>query len=322
MKFLCGALLLVVGISSASAQQAADPNFSTTVERPAYTGEKRPRVVIDEAHDNFHTAEGRYKPLADLLRGDGYEIMRGTKSFTAENLAGTDVLVISNALHPHAEQEQFRSAPAFTEAEADVVRDWVRTGGALLLIADHAPFGAAAKNLAARFGVGLGGGYVFDRQHSNADQPSLLVFSRDNGLLADHPITRGRDASERITRVVTFTGESLSVPAGASALLRLSPSAYECAGGIACERAMAAAKEGQPLAELATAVAGRAQGLALPFGKGRVVVMGEAAMFSAQVVRFEEGGKPQEFKMGMNVPGNDDRQLLLNVMHWLSGVLD
>jgi hypothetical protein len=26
-------------------------------------------------------------------------------------------------------------------------------------------------------------------------------------------------------------------------------------------------------------------------------------------------------KIGMNVPGNDDRQLALNVLHWLSGLL-
>ena len=25
--------------------------------------------------------------------------------------------------------------------------------------------------------------------------------------------------------------------------------------------------------------------------------------------------------MGMNVPGNDDKQYALNVMHWLSGLL-
>jgi hypothetical protein len=72
----------------------------------------------------------------------------------------------------------------------------------------------------------------------------------------------------------------------------------------------------------AVPVSGRAQGVAFGFGKGRVVVMGEAAMFSAQVVRFnDEDGKPQEFQMGMNIPGNDDKQLALNLMHWLSGLL-
>jgi hypothetical protein len=69
-------------------------------------------------------------------------------------------------------------------------------------------------------------------------------------------------------------------------------------------------------------VGGRAQGIALKPGKGRVVMMGEAAMFSAQLIRFEHEGKPMELKMGMNVPGNDDRQLALNIFHWLSGLLE
>jgi len=52
-------------------------------------------------------------------------------------------------------------------------------------------------------------------------------------------------------------------------------------------------------------------------GKGRVVVLGEAAMMSAQVV-----GPKGEGKMGMNAPGNDDRQFALNTLHWLSGLLN
>jgi hypothetical protein len=30
----------------------------------------------------------------------------------------------------------------------------------------------------------------------------------------------------------------------------------------------------------------------------------------------------QSFKAGMKVPGNDDRQFALNVMHWLAPVLN
>jgi len=59
-----------------------------------------------------------------------------------------------------------------------------------------------------------------------------------------------------------------------------------------------------------TSAAGRAQALAMPFGNGRVVVFGEAAMLTAQNINF-----------GMNYPGTDDRQLTLNVMHWLTGLL-
>ena len=56
------------------------------------------------------------------------------------------------------------------------------------------------------------------------------------------------------------------------------------------------------------------QGLALTFGKGRVVVMGEAAELSAQLIGTE--------RFGMNTPGLDNRQLALNIMHWLSGLLE
>lgn len=37
------------------AQQRADPSFDVSVAAPAYV-RADPRVVIDEAHNNFHTA--------------------------------------------------------------------------------------------------------------------------------------------------------------------------------------------------------------------------------------------------------------------------
>jgi hypothetical protein len=294
-------LALLLLALSASAQRIPDPEFDTSVERPAYRL-RHPKVVIDEAHSNFHTAEGRYKPLAEMLRNDGYRVLRGTRKFDRESLEGIRVLVISNATAPDATDEASR--PAFTEEECDAVRDWVRAGGSLLLIADHTPYGSAAENLAKWFGVEMGKGTVFDPDHGHKEDPTVLTFSRENGLLGSHPILRG------LKVVVAFTGQSLGVPDGAVALMKLGPGA----------------KEAQSVQELQSStgrpVGGRAQGIALKLGKGRVVMMGEAAMFSAQLIRFEHEGKPVEFKMGMNVPGNDDRQLALNIFHWLSGLLE
>jgi hypothetical protein len=54
---------------------------STSVENPAYKKEG-PRVMFDEAHHNFHTTEGRYKPFVDLLMNDGYRVVRNRQSFT------------------------------------------------------------------------------------------------------------------------------------------------------------------------------------------------------------------------------------------------
>lgn len=282
------------------AQQRPDPEFNTVVEHPAYT-RNFPRVMFDEAHNNFHTTTGRYKPFADLITSDGYHVVRNRKPFTKSALDTFKVLVIANALGAEDMDDDGADQSAFTDEECDVVRDWVKAGGALLLIADHAPFGGAAENLGKRFEVEMSKGYTLDPENSLKDQgPSLLVFSRENKLLLDHPITRGRNDTERIKVVFTFTGQSLKGPKDSGVLLSLSPTAKD--------------KADRDATTLVSA-AGRAQGIAFKFGKGRVAVMGEAAMLSAQLA----GSDGQ--LMGMNVPGSDNRQFALNIMHWLSGVL-
>jgi len=279
----------------------ADPAFDARVPNPAYR-DQHPVVMIDEAHNNFHTTDGRYKPLADLLGSDGYRIVSGEKPFSAAGLKDTRVLVVANALGREANAGTDKSSPAFTQRECDAVRDWVRAGGSLLLISDHTPFGMAAENLAAAVGVQFGKGFVSAPapRYSRDGQPTKLVFSRENGLLGDHPITRG------IQTVVAFTGQSLSVPEGATVLMKIAPEATEAP-------TRAALRKGKSHAPLA------AQGIAMTFGEGRVVVLGEAALMSAQVIRMR--GRP-DIPMGMNAPGSDDRQFALNILHWLSALPD
>jgi hypothetical protein len=149
-----------VGQQANEAEQIADPDFKATIEKPAYT-RTHPVVLLDEAHANFHTASGRYKPFVDLLKADGYRVVARTQPFTPAGIARADVLVIANALGSRITATNVNDPPpAFTEDECDVVRDWVRAGGALLLIADHAPFGATAAVLSDRFGVEMGKGYA------------------------------------------------------------------------------------------------------------------------------------------------------------------
>jgi hypothetical protein len=296
-------------------QQIVDPDFKVSVDNPAYPG-GGPTVAIDEAHANFHTAGGQYKPFADLLTHDGYRVTPSTRKFEPGVFAGVGVLVVANA------NARSFTAPAFTEAECDVVRDWVRSGGSLLLISDHAPFGTSAANLADRLGVTMGKGWAFEPTADGIT--TQLTFSRENGLLGNHVTLDGRSASEAVKVVKSFTGQSLSGPPGSVALLRLSDAAREApttddldAEAVSRSRT---APNGTPGTH-STSAAGRAQGLAFTFGRGRVVVLGEAAMFSAQVVTLLQGDRQVTFKAGMNAPGTDDRQFALNVMHWLSGIL-
>src|SRR5580765_6700524 len=155
MRKITTAYMLIVCVwacSVAVAQQVADPDFETKVAHPAYT-KNGPKVLFDEAHNNFHTAGGRYKPFADLITSDGYQVTPNKEKISAQVLKGFDLLVISNALGAAQMNVPEAANPAFTDAECDAVRDWVKGGGALLLIADHAPMGSANQILGDRFGV-------------------------------------------------------------------------------------------------------------------------------------------------------------------------
>ena len=120
-------------------------------------------------------------------------------------------------------------------------------------------------------------------------------------------------SAERVRRVQQET-----LDRSAAVLLKLGPATYESDAATGAAD-MTAYQSGNPTG--ARSVAGRAQGLAIEFGKGRVVMTAEAAMFSAQVMRLTENGKTSETKMGMNVPGNDNQQFLLNIMRWLTRYL-
>jgi len=298
---LVSILSVALSVGAARPQQVADPNFDTKVANPAYT-KAGPKVLFDEAHNNFHTASGRYKPFADLITNDGYQITSNKQKFSAATLQGFDILVISNALGAQRMNTPEASNPAFTDEESDAVRDWVKAGGALLLIADHAPMGAANQILGQRFGIDMSKMFTVDEQNyeKESENPGFIVYTRESGRLADHAVTRGRNDTERLNKIIAFTGQSLKGPAESVAFMKLADTAQDRMPG----------PESKPVS-----AAGRAQGIALKVGKGRAVFLGEAAMLSAQITGANQ------MKFGMNRPGIDNRQLALNLVHWLSGLL-
>jgi len=293
--------VIVAAAAFTSAQQVADPNFDTKVAQPAYK-KNGPKILFDEAHNNFHTASGRYKAFADLVTNDGYLVTPNKEKLSAATLKGFDLLVISNAMGAPQMNTPEASNPAFTAAESEAVRDWVKAGGALLLIADHAPVGSATQILAEPFGINMSKQFTVDEQNyeKDTDNPGFIVYTRESGRLAEHPITNGRNATERVNKIIAFTGQSLKGPADSFAFMKLADTAQDRMPG----------PDSKPVS-----AAGRAQGIAMKFGKGRAVFLGEAAMLSAQLAG------PNQMKFGMNRPGIDNRQLALNIVHWLSGVL-
>jgi hypothetical protein len=288
-----------------------DKHFDASVVSPAYTV-NHPVLLFDEGHHNAHRVNGRYAPFAKLMTNDGYEVRTHAGAFAPVSLRDAKVLVIVNASGGSNPQvfginlpflrKGERAASAFTPAEIQIISEWVRGGGSLLLIADHYPFGTAAAPLAAAFGVTMHGGFAeVANQYPGQDDPGSIEFMRSNGLLFQNVITDGRSLPEKVSRVVSFTGQSLDGPPDAIALLTLPVSAKEF---VPPPPNFPPNFEEKP--------AGDSQGLAFEFGTGRVAVLGEAGMLTAQV----EGGK----RFGMNV-AKENAQFALNVMHWLTRLL-
>ena len=267
------ALLVLSGV--VHAQQVADTSFRPPIEKPSHATGSGPAVLIDEGHFNFHTASGRYSAFADLLRRDGYVVRPSTGTFRSDTWRSGKVLVVANALHEENDRNDWKPPfrPAFTPEEVVAVRDWVAGGGRLLLIADHAPFDAAAANLASTFGVKFR-----DAATVGPDASQIRLFKKGDGTLREHPLTK------EIDQIATFSGGWFEQ-------------------GIL----------GQPLMFYGAQGQGPVQGAVIVFGKGKVAVFGEAAMFSAQLAG------PNRTPMGMNAPGAEKNALLaLNVVRWLA----
>jgi hypothetical protein len=285
---------------SAGAQQSTIRSYTPHVKQPAYSG-NGPLIEIDEGHRNFHTLSGSYAPFGRLAAADGYRVRAIGQRFTGDALNGVDILVIANAQTPSASQS------AFAPDEITALDKWVAGGGSLFLIADHAPFGTAAAALAESFGVYMDKGFVVVNDHG--DITSQIRYQGSS--LGSHPIVAGRNSGERVRRVTTFTGQSLSVPAGAVSLLIIPKKSIE----VDSPAMIGELRSGDSVA--GKHVGGRSQLLALGFGRGRVVMAGEAAMFTSQEVR-SPNGSVEDTGLGVT----DDQQLTLNVLHWLSELLN
>lgn len=332
MLLFASLVLAVVAAPARSQPQVEDTTFVPKVARPAFTS-RQPIVMIDEAHRNQFTMKGSYRAFASLLSQDGLRVIPGVEAFSPRLLQTCQVLVVADAIGSPEPRAASARTSAFRIPECDAVRDWVKGGGSLLLIADHAPSASAMDSLAVRFGVDFGKGKTLDIRRVDPETGNMgcILFTRALGLLGDHPITRGRDKSERINRVVTFTGQSLMGPRGSTGLLVLSPSAWDLPSTPDARRVATpeARRRADTTTVLTTAGAvtavGRFQGLAFGFGKGRVVVLGEASMFGSQFVFGAEARQRRmdRLRIGLNRPELDDnQQFALNVVRWLARALN
>jgi hypothetical protein len=280
-------------------QQVPDDSFQPVIKNPAFSKGSGPVVFVDEAHENFHKIAERYRPFAKLLERDGYILKESKSKITFDVLNKCQIFVISV---PTSKKKQ----SAFSKEEIQTLKDWVENGGSLLLLTDHMPDPPAIADLASAFGITVLNGYVLNEDPNESTGP--VFFRKTNKTLAEHPITTGRkDLNEEINSITSFTGCAFQATSDFIPLMTLG--LYKVS--------WMTKKEGKfPSDTPKINVEGWYQGGVKPLGKGKLAFFAEAGMFTAQII----AGKT---KFGMNVPmAKENPQFLLNVFHWLSGILE
>ncbi|MCU0460205.1 MAG: hypothetical protein MUE37_14080 [Bacteroidales bacterium] len=300
-RMFCFIMTFMLPVLTARGQQEADTGFAPLIENPAYASGKGPLVYIDEGHFNFHTKGDRYLPFAKLLERDGYRTKGYSGPFEMKKLGKCRILVISNALNPANVENWYKPVySAFTPGEIETVRKWVEGGGSLFLIADHMPMGGAAAEMAAAFGFGFTDGFAVDTARTGP-----AMFCRNDGTLMENVVTGGRSASEKIDSIYSFTGQAFTIPADAQPVLTFN------------EKYLLLLSDTAWVFNEQTVfkpIRGWSQLAYKEYGKGRVMMSGEAAMFTAQLAG------PQQYPAGMNSPfARNNYRLLLNIIHWLDG---
>lgn len=293
-------LVLLLPFMQAIGQQRTDTDFPLNIDSPHYAPGTGPIVCVDAAHNNFHTLKTGFAPFGRVLRSDGYQPRTLEKQVIQRVVVSScDLLVIVNALHESNIRNWVLPTPsAFEPIEIGILTQWVEEGGSLLLIADHMPFAGAATDLAASFGFEFSNGFA--TLNKGANQPDL--FSLENSRLKKNAFI-----GEEISSVTTFTGSAFKAPKEAEIILSFKE------GDLSLEPRVAWRFQ-QDTDTLQ--INGYAQGALLQLGKGKVAVMGEAAMFTAQILDTDQGA----FKIGLNNTDLAPQNLLFlrKLMTWLS----
>ncbi len=280
------------------AQQVTDENFNYPVSLPMYQIGSGPLILFDEAHNNASTLKGTYSTFGKLLASDGYKVISSKEKASYELLKKAKIYVTVNAMYD-MENWNLPARSAFSQEEINELSTWVADGGSLFLVTDHMPCGASVNELAGRFGINVMNGFAI-RKDGRSE-----VFSKEKKTLISNEITSPQ--GKEIDSIMCWGGTGFIVPPHAQVISVLGDD-YQ----IYLPSDVSQIKK--RLSETIPYISGRGlvNGAYLKFGKGRIVIFGDGAPFSAQL----QGVKSE--KRGMNHPkAAQNAQFLFNIIHWL-----
>jgi hypothetical protein len=265
-----------------ASELTVDESFDPPIPAPAYRKGQGPLILVDQQHRNVVSLTSYFGPVGRFLTRDGYTVRPLSEPFSATSLKNARIVVIINAQSPEGLPE---GTSAFGEQEIRSLEEWVRRGGGLLFIADRAPFGGPASALGKALGVTFDNNTVL-RHGPDGKPDGVLKLEVKTSGKPTHPLF------SEVSQLVYVVGESLRGPAP---ILTAPKNTYS---GATMNTGDGPDASGRPLA------------LAFSRGSGRVVVIGDAGIFSA----FGSANGPTH----RGISEADNARFLRNVVRWLA----
>jgi hypothetical protein len=294
-------MLMLVCIAAAS--PAASQSASTPKDGPV--------ILIDEGHNNYGY-DGSDQTFEQYLSEHGFIVKKLKGQISEHILEGIQIFHTSNALAPeNVDNWNLPTPSAFTTDEIRILLDWIRDGGSLLLAIEHMPFGGSYKNLATALGIDVSNGFavygslLHDYSPETVSASGGLLFLRNDGSMADHPVINGDTPYGPIRYLSTDTGTAFRLPENSTSLITLGADVIT----LEPERSWVFTDDTPRLS-----VAGWSQAGIMAVGNGRVAILGDNFLLSAPAYLeppFIEDETEAE-------RGAHNHKFTLNLYRWLS----
>lgn len=299
------AILALVLTLKFAATYASEPDQTSTNQKAS------PIVLFDRGHNNYLYDESD-QIFDQFLRRHGFIVSYHRARINEDTLEGVDVFHTSNALAPeNVDNWSLPTPSAFTPDEIEVLVDWVRNGGSLLLAIEHMPFGGSYDELATALGVEVSNGFavhgllLHDYSPENVSAAGSLLFLRNNESIADHPEINGQVPYGRIEHLATNAGSAFRLPVKSTSLITLGSDVISLEPE---ESWVFTDDTPRP------SVAGWSQAGVMEIGDGRVAVLGDNYLTSApeylEAPFIEDENEARR--------GAHNHQFSLNLYRWLA----
>lgn len=293
-------LLLIIVLSACEAETAAP--------------DQRPLMLVDRGHNNWYWKPDETDPVMhEFLVESGFQVRSNKGAYTKKVLGGVKIVQTGNAFPPGDNEDWSQPASsAFSTGEINLLQEWVKEGGSLLVVVEHMPFPAAYAGLLSAFGVEVSDGFALDGtkledlSQAGIANAGYLIFHHEDGLLADHPILNGTSGFEKIDFVSTDVGAAFRLPEGAVSLVTLG------VGSVSLETGNSWVFDEKTIYRDVT---GWSQAGILEHGRGRVAVLGDSFLFTAPGFiepPFVEHEKDIQY-------GKNNHIFTRNLIRWLTG---